>query len=164
MVALIAAGGLAYASWESSRDWKQTAERYQGEADQQSGIVAGNAMRFQRLNEISANAHRYDVRIDAATEGKQVIYREKIRLQECAAVLIPNDVATGLLHDAHALRSRSMSGTTADPIRETAFPAPPESLTYGQALEWLAPILGYVDKLYARLDAIQEADRTRSLN
>lgn len=158
----IAAGGVSLYALNSASEWRTTAERLQQEADGQSAIVARNAMTFQRFNEIASSAGRYDIRIDAQAQEQEVIYREKIRDQDCAVISLPADVANGLYRTANALRVRALSASPGVTVSEAVVTPPAYAMTYGQAVRWIPGLLGTVDKLYSRLDDIAAAERARN--
>lgn len=88
------------------------------------------AFNFRRFNEFAEQANRLNSLIDVSTEETVVEYREILRREKTCDLLVPADIAGGLLEYAYRLRSSTMHSNTneSDAVDDRA--AVTDSITY----------------------------------
>lgn len=138
-----------------------TVKQLQSDNNQQTAIIATQALHFQRANEISNAATQYGVKTDAATQGKEIEYRTILNNQPTCDLAVPAAVAGGLLDYTHRLRSRAMSTDTIFADATGAGATASGTLTYCQAVLWIDPLLAALDKANNQLLEIRQFDDER---
>lgn len=138
-----------------------TVKQLQSDNNQQTAIIATQALHFQLANEISTAATQYGVKTDAATQGKEIEYRTILKKQPTCDLAVPAAVAGGLLDYTHRLRSRAMSADTGDADATGAGATASGTLTYCQAVLWIDPLLAALDKANNQLIEIRRLDGDR---
>ncbi|UAY90232.1 hypothetical protein KSL88_11775 [Pectobacterium polaris] len=116
----------------------------------QQAIIAGQALEFQRFNEIARQANQYSINIKVNSNEKQLVYRTIIKRDPVSRQCVPGDVAERLLDYADSLRSSAMP-TVASACK----------LTYAQAVYWIDPLLTAIDKANRQLAGIRETESNR---
>ncbi|MDE8755602.1 hypothetical protein PZA22_14050 [Pectobacterium polaris] len=128
----------------------------------QQAIIAGQALEFQRFNEIARQANQYGINIKVNSNEKQLVYRTIIKRDPVSRQCVPGDVAERLLDYADSLRSSAMptvaSGTDAASIGAVASAC---KLTYAQAVYWIDPLFTAIDKANRQLAGIRETESNR---
>ncbi|WJY13619.1 hypothetical protein PCO82_06695 [Pectobacteriaceae bacterium CE90] len=145
------------------------AERIKQQSDDisasQQVIIAGQALEFQRYNEIAQQANHYAINIKAKSDEKQIVYRTIIKRDPASRQCVPDDVAQRLLDYTHSLRASAMSATAGNTDAVGTSPAAAGCrLTYGQAVYWIDPLLSAIDQANGQLTAIREAEEARANN
>ncbi|WP_072271398.1 hypothetical protein [Serratia marcescens] len=161
LVALIVAGRLAFYFHGNAVKAGGKVEQLQSDNSLQATTIASQAFQFQRANVISSAASQYGINTDAATQGKEIEYRTILKNQPTCDLAVPAAIAGGLLDYTHRLRSRAMSGDTANADTTSAGTTPPGTLTYCQAVLWIDPLLAEIDKANNQLLAIRQLDDER---
>ncbi|MXS94404.1 hypothetical protein [Serratia marcescens] len=136
-----------------------TVKQLQSDNNQQTAIIATQALHFQRANEISTAATQYGIKTDAATQGKEIEYRTILKKQPTCDLAVPASIAGGLLDYTHRLRSRAMSADTIVADATGAGATTSGTLTYCQAVLWINPLLAALDKANNQLLAIRQLDK-----
>lgn len=161
LVALIVAGRLAFYFHGNAVKAGGKVEQLQSDNSLQATTIASQAFQFQRANAISSAASQYGINTDAATQGKEIEYRTILKNQPTCDLAVPAAIAGGLLDYTHRLRSRAMSGDTANADTTSAGTTPTGTLTYCQAVLWIDPLLAAIDKANNQLLAIRQLDDER---
>ncbi|MBE5213261.1 hypothetical protein GMW39_10530 [Pectobacterium parmentieri] len=125
----------------------------------QQAIIAGQALQFQRFNEIAKQANQYAINIKGQSDEKQIIYRTIIKRDPASGKCVPDDVADRLLDYTYRLRASAMHTVTerTDTAR-TGAAATGCRLTYAQAVYWIDPLLTAIDEANSQLAGIREAE------
>ena len=128
----------------------------------QGQVIATQAFNFNRFNQVAEHANRLNSLIDTSTEETVIEYREILRREKTCDLPVPADVAGGLLEYAHRLRANAMHPDTgeADTVSDSAAAA--SSITYCQAVLWINPLLGTIEKANNQLAGIREIENTRA--
>lgn len=106
---------------------------------------AQQAFQFQRANEISAAAGKYNVTISAKSEERQNETRNDLKTEECADRYIPDATAQRLHAYTNGLRAVAMRDTgKLDGAASGSTTA--GRLTYRQAVLWIDPLLTLLDR------------------
>lgn len=131
-------------------------ERLQGEVDGQASIIAGQSLQFNRFNQIASAAGQYGVTVQAKTQEKEIEYRRIIEKEPTCDLLIPADIASGLLEHTHRLRAKALHVNTGNINSDGDTPVAPSSITYCQAVLWIGPLLATIDKANNQLFSLQK--------
>ena len=96
----------------------------------QSQVIAAQAFNFNRFNQVAENTSRLNSLIDASSDKTVIEYREILRREKTCDLLVPADIAGGLLEYAYRLRSSTMHSNTneSDAVDDRA--AVTDSITY----------------------------------
>jgi hypothetical protein len=129
---------------------------------QQAIVIITQAFNFNRFNQVAENASRLNSLIDASAEKTVIEYRETLRREKTCDLLVPADVAGGLLNYANSLRASAMhtDSGNADAAGDSA--NTPSKLTYCQAVLWIKPLLAAIEKANNQLAGIREIEKTRA--
>lgn len=100
---------------------------------------AQQAFQFQRANEISAAAGKYNVTISAKSEERQIENRNDLKTEECADRYIPDATAQRLYAYTNGLRADAMRNT-GKPDGTVTDSSAASKLTYRQAVLWIDPL------------------------
>ncbi|MCW2484831.1 hypothetical protein J5069_02860 [Candidatus Symbiopectobacterium sp. NZEC127] len=145
--------GLRWDADVAPRDKKQSEDISTG----QQAIIAGQALQFQRYNEIAKQANQYAINIKGQSDEKQIVYRTIIKSDPAGRQCVPDDVAGRLLEYAHRLhtsaRHPATSGNHATSAGTTAAGC---RLTYGQVVYWIDPLLTALELANKKLKGIEE--------
>ncbi len=127
----------------------------------QSTVITTQAFNFNRFNQVAENASRLNSLIDAGTEKTVIEYREILRREKTCDLPVPADIAGGLLEYAYRLRASAMHADSgnADATSDGAVAA--NSITYCQAVLWIKPLLGAIEKGNNKLEGIREIQQER---
>ncbi|MBL3524137.1 DUF2570 domain-containing protein [Serratia plymuthica] len=106
---------------------------------------AQQAFQFQRANEISAAAGKYNVTISAKSEERQNENRNDLKTEECADRYIPDATAQRLYAYTNGLRADAMRDTS-KPDGAVTDSTAAGKLTYRQAVLWIDPLLTILDR------------------
>ncbi len=112
----------------------------------QGHVIATQAFNFHRFNQIAEHANRLNSLIDTRTEETVIEYREILRREKTCDLPVPADIAGGLLEYAYRLRSSAMHADTDRPDAADVSTIATRSLTYCQAVLWIRPLLGTIEK------------------
>ncbi|WP_315710020.1 hypothetical protein [Brenneria uluponensis] len=142
------------------------AERIKQQSDDisasQQVIIAGQALEFQRYNEIARQANHYAINIKAQSDEKQIVYRTIIKRDPASRQCVPDDVAQRLLDYTHRLRASAMHSTASGTDTASADSAATACrLTYGQAVYWIDPLLTIIDKVNNDRASIRQIETKR---
>ncbi len=128
----------------------------------QQAIIAGQALQFQRYNEIARQANQYAINIKGQSDEKQIVYRTIIKRDPAGRQCVPDDVAGRLLEFAHRLRTSAMHGDTGKPDTTSVSAITTACrLTYAQAVYWIDPLLTAIDQANSQLAGIRSIDHLR---
>ncbi|MFJ5448846.1 hypothetical protein [Pectobacterium carotovorum] len=128
----------------------------------QQAIIAGQALEFQRFNEITRQANQYGIDIKVNSNEKQLVYRTIIKRNPVSRQCAPDDVAERLFDYADNLRASAMRFTTGGVDAASVSTAATECrLTYGQAVYWIDSLLTAIDKANRQLAGIRETELSR---
>lgn len=142
----------------------KTTERLQGEVDGQSSIIAGQSLQFNRFNQIAAAAGQYGVTVQAKAQEKEIEYRKIIEKEPTCDLLIPADIASGLLGYTHRLRATALHADTGNINSDGSATVAPSSITYCQAVLWIRPLLATIDIANSKFDAIRNIETQPRFN
>jgi hypothetical protein len=112
----------------------------------QGQVIATQAFNFNRFNQVAEHANKLNSLIDTSTEETVIEYREILRHEKTCDLLVPADVAGGLLKYAHRLRASAMHTDTSRPDAADDRSAAASSMTYCQAVLWIKPLLAVIEK------------------
>lgn len=155
---------LALSNWGLRKDLRlaeQHNKKQQETIGQQAGIIANQALNFQRANAISAAANQHGINADAAAQEKEIVYRTILKKEPTCDFPVPAVIAGGLLDYTHRIRSRAMSVDTGDAHATGAGSTASGTLTYCQAVLWIDPLLAALDKANNQLHSIRQFDSER---
>ncbi|EML9492511.1 hypothetical protein RVV68_002149 [Enterobacter ludwigii] len=112
----------------------------------QGHVIATQAFNFNRFNQIAEHAIRLNSLIDVSTEKNVIEYREILRREKTCDLPVPADIAGGLLKYAYRLRASAMHTNTDRPDAADDSTIATRSMTYCQAVLWIRPLLGTIEK------------------
>lgn len=162
LVALVVAGRIANHYRDKYQEQTKATERLQGEVDGQSSIIAGQSLQFNRFNQIAAAAGQYGVTVQAKTQEKEIEYRRIIEKEPTCDLLIPADIASGLLGYAYRLRATALHADTGGVNSDGRTATATSSITYCQAVLWIRPLLATIDQANNQLADIVRAEESRN--
>lgn len=154
LMALLVAGKIASHYRDKYQEQTKATERLQGEVDGQASIIAGQSLQFNRFNQIAAAAGQYGVTVQANTQEKEIEYRKIIEKEPTCDLLIPADIASGLLKYTYRLRATALHTTTGGVNSDGSTAAATRSMTYCQAVLWIRPLLATIDQANNQLAEI----------
>ncbi|MGL5969424.1 MAG: hypothetical protein ACRCZ6_20140 [Kluyvera sp.] len=128
----------------------------------QGTVIAAQAFNFNRFNQVADNASRLNSLIDASTDKTVIQYREILRREKTCDLPVPSDVAGGLLEYTHRLRASAMHTDSGNPDAAGNSATTTSALTYCQAVLWIKPLLGAIEKANNQLAGIREIEKTRA--
>lgn len=129
-------------------------ERLQGEVDGQASIISGQSLQFNRFNQIAAAAGQYGVTVQARAQEKEIEYRRIIEKEPTCDLLIPADIASGLLEYTYRLRATALHANTGNINSDGGATIATSSITYCQAILWIRPLLATIDQANNQLSKI----------
>ena len=156
-IAVIAA--LAFGTYyyhDKYREQTKATEHLQGEVDGQSSIIAGQSLQFNRFNQIAAAAGQYGVTVQAKTQEKKIEDRKIIEKESTCDLLIPADIASGLLGYTYRLRATALHANTGNINSDGSSTVASSSITYCQAVLWIRPLLATIDQANNQLAEIEK--------
>ena len=162
LVALVAAGKIASHYRDKYQEQTKATERLQGEVDGQASIIAGQSLQFNRFNQIAAAAGQYGVTVQARAQEKEIEYRRIIEKEPTCDLLIPADIASGLLEYAYRLRATALHANTGNINSDGSSTVASSSITYCQAVLWIRPLLATIDQANNQLAGIEHAEESRN--
>ena len=162
LVALVAAGKIASHYRDKYQEQTKATERLQGEVDGQASIIAGQSLQFNRFNQIAAAAGQYGVTVQAKTQEKEIEYRRIIEKEPTCDLLIPADLASGLLGYTYRLRDTALHANTSVGNSDGSTATATSSITYCQAVLWIRPLLATIDQANNQLADIARAEESRN--
>ncbi|MBQ4794206.1 hypothetical protein F9U41_09160 [Pectobacterium versatile] len=125
----------------------------------QQAIIAGQALEFQRFNDIARQANQHGTNIKVNSDETQIVYRTIIKRDPVGRQCVSDDVADRLLDYTYSLRASAMrtvtSGADSAGIGSTATGC---RLTYAQAVYWIDPLLTALDKANNQLSGIRRTE------
>ncbi|EPJ7184077.1 hypothetical protein N1Z88_000766 [Citrobacter amalonaticus] len=128
----------------------------------QGQVIATQAFNLNRFNQIAEFTNRNNSLIDASTDKTVIEYREILRREKTCDLLVPADVAGGLLDYANSLRSSAMYTASRNADAASDSTTSTNSLTYCQAVLWIKPLLTAIEKANNQLSGIREIENTRA--
>lgn len=143
VVAALAFGTYYY--YDKYQAQTETIERLQGAVDGQASIIAGQSLQFNRFNQIASAAGQYGVTVQAKTQEKEIEYRRIIEKEPTCDLLIPADIASGLLEYTHRLRAAALHANTGNINSDGGTSIATSSITYCQAVLWIRPLLAAIE-------------------
>lgn len=127
----------------------------------QGQVIATQAFNFNRFNQVAEYANRLNSLIDTSTEETVIEYREILRREKTCDLLVPADIAGGLLEYAYHLRSSAMHADTNGPDTADGRAAAASSMTYCQAVLWVKPLLAVIEKGNNNFAGIRQIEQER---
>ena len=158
-VAILAFGTYYYN--DKYQEQTKATERLQGEVDGQASIIAGQSLQFNRFNQIASAAGQYGVTVQAKAQEKEIEYRKIIEKEPTCDLLIPADIASGLLGYTHRLRATALHADTGNINSDGGSAVATSSITYCQAVLWIRPLLATIDQINNQLSEIQDIEKSR---
>ena len=159
-VAVLAFGTYYY--HDKYQEQTEAIEHLQGEIDGQSSIIAGQSLQFNRFNQIAAAAGQYGVTVQAKAQEKEIEYRRIIEKEPTCDLLIPADIASGLLGYTYRLRATALHANTSDINSDGSAAVAPGSITYCQAVLWIRLLLAAIDQANNQLADIAGTEESRN--
>lgn len=156
LVALVAAGKIANHYRDRYQEQTKATERLLGEVDGQASIIAGQSLQFNRFNQIASAAGQYGVTVQDKAQEKEIEYRRIIEKEPTCDLLIPADIASGLLEYTHRLRATALHTDTGNVNSDGSATVATSSITYCQAVLWIRPLLISIDKANNQLLSLQK--------
>ncbi|AMH18678.1 hypothetical protein AL518_12045 [Hafnia paralvei] len=164
LVALVVAGRIANHYRDKYQEQTEAIEHLQGEIDGQSSIIAGQSLQFNRFNQIAAAAGQYGVTAQAKAQEKEIEYRRIIEKEPTCDLLIPADIASGLLEYTYRLRATALHANTSGVNSDGSTATATSSITYCQAVLWIRPLLATIDIANSKFDAIRNIETQPRFN
>lgn len=127
----------------------------------QGQVIATQAFNFNRFNQVAEHANRLNSLIDTSTEETVIEYREILRREKTCDLLVPADIAGGLLEYAHRLRASALHTDTGRPDATDDRTTAANSMTYCQAVLWINPLMAAIEKANSQLAGIRELELNR---
>ncbi|HCT9943205.1 TPA: hypothetical protein OUD64_003851 [Enterobacter kobei] len=127
----------------------------------QGQVIANQAFNFNRFNQVAEYANRLNSLIDSSTEETVIEYREILRHEKTCDLPVPADIAGGLLEYAYRLRASAMHTDTDGPYAANDSTAAASSITYCQAVLWIKPLLGIIEKGNNNFAGIRDIEKQR---
>lgn len=127
----------------------------------QGQVIATQAFNFNRFNQVAEHANRLNSLIDTSTEETVIEYREILRREKTCDLPVPADIAGGLLEYAYRLRSSAMHADTDGPDAADDSTAAASPMTYCQAVLWIKPLLGVIEKGNNNFAGIRQIEQDR---
>ncbi|RKR64970.1 hypothetical protein C7387_1685 [Yokenella regensburgei] len=127
----------------------------------QGEVIATQAFNFNLFNQVSDHTRQLNSLIDVGTDRTVIEYREILRREKTCDLPVPADVAGGLLEYAYRLRSREMPPDTNRPDKTDDRSIPATGLTYCQAVLWIKPLLGELEKGNNQLAGIRKIEQRK---
>ncbi|MGC8400474.1 hypothetical protein ACP3P6_04315 [Enterobacter mori] len=127
----------------------------------QAQVIATQSFNFNRFNQVAEHANRLNSLIDTSTEETVIEYREILRREKTCDLLVPADIAGGLLEYAYRLRSSAMHADTDGPNAADDSTAAAGSITYCQAVLWIKPLLAVIERGNNNLAGIRNIEEIR---
>lgn len=158
VAALVALGWTANIYRDKYQEQTKVTERLQGEVDGQSSIIAGQSLQFNRFNQIAAAAGQYGVTVQAKTQEKEIEYRRIIEKEPTCDLLIPADIANGLLGYTYRLRDTALHANTSGINSDGSTATATSPITYCQAVLWIGQLLAAIDQANNQLAEIDKLD------
>nr|WP_302444322.1 hypothetical protein [Hafnia alvei] len=152
VVAVLAFGTYHY--YDKYQEQIETIERLQGAVDGQASIIAGQSLQFNRFNQIASAAGQYGVTVQAKTQEKEIEYRKIIEKEPTCDLLIPADIASGLLEYTYRLRATALHANTGNINSDGSATVATSSITYCQAVLWIRSLLATIDQANYQLAGI----------
>lgn len=162
LVALVVAGRIADRYRDKYQEQTKATERLQGEVDGQSSIIAGQSLQFNRFNQIAAAAGQYGVTVQAKTQEKEIEYRRIIEKEPTCDLLIPADIANGLLGYTYRLRATALHANTSGVNSDGSAATATSPITYCQAVLWIGQLLAAIDQANNQLADIARVEEGRN--
>jgi len=127
----------------------------------QAQVIAIQSFNFNRYNQVAEYANRLNSLIDTSTEETVIEYREILHREKTCNLPVPADIAGGLLEYTYRLRSSAMHTDTYKPDAADDRAAAPNAMTYCQAVLWIKPLLGVIEKGNNNFAGIRQIEQVR---
>lgn len=164
LIVIIVIAGLSLALVKSCADVKivqSDIDVLRSDNALQGQVIATQAFNFSRFNQVAEQANRLNSLIDVSTEETVIEYREILRREKTCDLLVPADIAGGLLEYAYRLRSSAMHASTDGPDAADGRAAAASSITYCQAVLWIKPLLAVIEMGNNKFAGIREIEEVR---
>lgn len=148
-------------SWSDVATLKSDNDVLRNDNTLQGQVIATQAFNFNRFNLVAENSSSLNSLIDAGTEKTVIEYREILRREKTCDLLVPADVASGLLDYANRLRTRAMHTDSGNADTASDSAATASTLTYCQAVLWIKPLLATIEKANNQLAGIRQIEQER---
>ncbi|EDP9908673.1 hypothetical protein AVL05_000193 [Salmonella enterica subsp. enterica serovar Anatum] len=148
-------------SWSDVATLKSDNDVLRNDNTLQGQVIAVQAFNFNRFNQVAENASRLNSLIDAGTEKTVIEYREILRREKTCDLPVPADVAGGLLGYTYRLRASAMHADSGNADAASDSAASTGTLTYCQAVLWIKPLLGAIEKANNQLAGIRQMEQDR---
>lgn len=155
-VGVLVVGRIASYYHDKYQEQTKVTKRLQGEVDGQASIIAGQSLQFNRFNQIAAAAGQYGVTVQAKTQEEEIEYRKIIEKEPTCDLLIPADIASGLLEYTYRLRATALHANTGNINSDGGTSVATSSITYCQAVLWIGPLLATIDQANSKLAEIDK--------
>ncbi|AIR03419.1 exported protein from phage origin [Cedecea neteri] len=140
---------------------QKRADAAEKEIDGQRQVIATQAFNMNRFNQIADYTDRHNSLIDAGAEETVIEYWEILRREKTCDLLVPPDIAGGLLDYTNRLRASAMHPDSGEPDAANTAPAAASGMTYCQAVLWIKPLLATIGKANNQLAGIRKIDAER---
>lgn len=127
----------------------------------QGQVIATQAFNFNRFNQIAEFTNRNNSLIDASADKTVIEYREILHREKTCDLPVPADVAGGLLEYANSLRASAMHADSGNADAASDSATSTGTLTYCQAVLWIKPLLGAIEKANNQLAGIRQIEQDR---
>lgn len=127
----------------------------------QGQVIANQAFNFGRFNQIAEHSNSLNSLIDVSTEKTVIEYREILRREKTCDLVVPADIAGGLLEYAHRLRASAMHTDTPKYDSTNDGATTTGTMTYCQAVLWIKPLLSVIEKGNNNFDGIRKIEKER---
>jgi hypothetical protein len=127
----------------------------------QAQVIAIQSFNFNRFNQVAEYANKLNSLIDTSTEETVIEYREILHREKTCNLPVPADIAGGLLEYTYRLRSSAMHTDTYKPDAADDRAPAPNAMTYCQAVLWIKPLLGVIEKGNNNFAGIRQIEQVR---
>lgn len=94
--------------------------------------------------------------VQVKAQEKEIEYRKIIEKEPTCDLLIPDDIASGLLGYTYRLRATALHANTSDVNSDGSTATATSSITYCQAVLWIRPLLATIDQANNQLAEIEK--------
>ncbi|HGE7088416.1 TPA: hypothetical protein ACGB3K_005154 [Klebsiella aerogenes] len=127
----------------------------------QGQTIAMQSLDFHRFNQAALETSRLNSLIDANTENTVIEYREILHREKTCDLLVPAYIAGGLLEYTNRLRASALHSDPRNINATSNSTDASGALTYCQAVLWIKPLLGAIEKANHQLEEIRRIDDER---
>ncbi|WP_272684493.1 hypothetical protein [Providencia sp. PROV130] len=127
-----------------------------------SKIIATQSLQFNRFNQMATTAYRYGIQAEVKSQERVIEYRTILKKEPTCDLPVPQSIADRLLKYTDSLRS--MYTDTGNINSTSVSAAPPQTLTYCEAVGWVDFLLAALDKANGQLKGIRDIEQQRASN